>query len=141
MTLVDVRDEPLHIEECYAAVVADDKGGVCVFVGRVRDHSEGRPIEALRYEAYVSMAKKEIAALIQQLEAEIPGTKMACVHRVGDLVVGDLAVVCAAAAPHRDEAFRACRALIDRVKERVPIWKQEHGPAGPEWVGWEPDTN
>ncbi len=137
MTLIDVRDTALSIDECYAAVLADDKGGVCLFVGRVRDHNDGKPVEALQYEAYASMAKKEMLAIAQQIQSEIPDAELACLHRVGDLQVGDLAVVCAASAPHRDEAFRACRALIDRIKERVPIWKREHGPDGPYWVGWE----
>jgi molybdopterin synthase catalytic subunit len=62
--------------------------------------------------------------------------RLAVQHRTGALVVGDVAVVCAASAPHRDEAYRACRALIDRIKSRVPIWKREHGPDGAYWVGW-----
>lgn len=136
-TLIDVRDDALSIDECYQAVCADDKGGVCVFVGRVRDHNQGQAIEALQYEAYTSMAKREMLAIADEVADEIADVKVACTHRVGDLKVGDLAVVCAASAPHRDEAFRACRALIDRIKERVPIWKREHGPDGPYWVGWE----
>jgi len=63
--------------------------------------------------------------------------RLAAFHRVGSLGVGEVAVVCAASAPHRDEAFRACRLMIDRLKERVPIWKREHGPDGPHWVGWQ----
>lgn len=137
MTLVDVRDTPLSIDECHAAVLAPDKGGVCLFVGRVRDHNQGQQITALQYEAYASMAKKEMLSIIDEIREEIPEANLACLHRTGDLVVGDLAVVCAAAAPHRDAAFRACRALIDRIKQRVPIWKREHGPDGPYWVDWE----
>jgi molybdopterin synthase catalytic subunit len=135
--LADVRSEPLSIDECYRAVCADDKGGVCLFVGRVRDHNEGQSISALQYEAYHSMAQREMRAIIEEITAEVQGVKLACTHRVGDLRIGDLAVVCAASAPHRAEAFRACRALIDRIKERVPIWKREHGPDGPYWVGWD----
>ena len=65
------------------------------------------------------------------------GVRVAATHRVGPLHVGDVAVACAASAPHRGEAFRACRELIDRIKARLPIWKREHGPDGPYWVGWE----
>ncbi len=137
MTLIDVRDEPLSIDECYNAVLANDKGGVCLFVGRVRDHNDGMVIRALQYEAYASMAKKEMQRIALEIQEEIPGTVLACLHRVGDLQIGELAVVCVASAAHRDGAFRACRALIDRIKERVPIWKREHGPDGPYWVGWE----
>lgn len=136
MSLVDVREEPLSIDECYRAVLGSDKGGVCLFVGRVRDHAEGQPVRALEYEAYASMAKKEMTAIVAEIEAEFAGTCLACLHRVGNLALGDLAVVCVAAAPHRAEAFAACRALIDRIKQRVPIWKREHGPNGPYWVGW-----
>lgn len=72
-----------------------------------------------------------------EVEAELPGTRVAVHHRIGVLEVGDAAVVCAASAPHRGEAFKACRLLIDRIKHRVPIWKREHGPEGAYWVGWE----
>jgi molybdopterin synthase catalytic subunit len=83
------------------------------------------------------MATKEMAAIAAEIAGEIPGVRLAVLHRVGELRVGDLAVVCAASAPHRGQAFVACRALIDRIKERVPIWKREHGPDGPYWVGWQ----
>lgn len=107
------------------------------FVGRVRDHSHGRPVTHLEYEAYSSMAMKEMARIVEEIEGQRPGTRLAIVHRVGDLAVGETAVACAASAPHRAEAFEACRLLIDQVKARVPIWKREHGPDGPHWVGWQ----
>jgi molybdopterin synthase catalytic subunit len=75
--------------------------------------------------------------IARELALEIPGVRLAMLHRTGTLSVGDVAVVCAASAPHRGEAYRACRALIDRVKARVPIWKREHGPDGAYWVGWQ----
>jgi molybdopterin synthase catalytic subunit len=137
MTLVRVQAEPLSLDECYSAVLSADKGGVCLFVGRVRDHNQGQAVHALEYEAYSSMAEREMLAIASEIEAELPGTLLCCLHRVGALQLGDLAVVCAASAPHRAEAFAACRALIDRIKARVPIWKREHGPAGPYWVDWQ----
>jgi molybdopterin synthase catalytic subunit len=103
----------------------------------VRDHNEGRPVAKLEYEAYPSMAIAEMKRIAGEIAAEIPGVRLAVVHRTGALVVGDVAVVCAASAPHRDEAYRACRALIDRVKASVPIWKREHGPDGSVWIGWQ----
>jgi molybdopterin synthase catalytic subunit len=112
-------------------------GAVCVFLGAVRDVNEGRAVVKLEYEAYAAMALAEMKRIADELGAEIAGVRLAIVHRTGALAVGDLAVVCAASAPHRDEAFRACRALIDRVKARVPIWKREHGPDGAYWVGWQ----
>lgn len=137
MTLVRVQNQPLSLDECYSAVTSSDKGGVCLFVGRVRDHNQGEPVTALEYEAYTSMAEREMRSIVAEIEAEFPGTALACLHRVGALSIGDLAVVCAAGAPHRAAAFDACRALIDRIKARVPIWKREHGPAGPYWVDWQ----
>jgi molybdopterin synthase catalytic subunit len=119
------------------AVTAPGSGGISVFIGTVRDENAGHPVSRLDYEAYPSMAEREMGSIAREIELEIPGVHLAVLHRVGELVVGDIAVVCAASAPHRGEAFRACRALIDRIKARVPIWKREHGPDGPYWVGWE----
>ena len=90
----------------------------------------------LEYHAYAELAAAEMGRILDEIEAEIPLTRVAIAHRTGALAVGDLAVVAAASAPHRDEAFRACRLVIDRVKARVPIWKREHGPDGPYWVGF-----
>jgi molybdenum cofactor synthesis domain-containing protein len=103
----------------------------------VRDHSDGQPVTLLEYEAYPSMAEKQMNRIMQGIGDEIPEVTLAAVHRVGSLRVGDLAVVCAASAPHRREALKACELLIDRIKESVPIWKREHGPNGPYWVGWQ----
>jgi molybdopterin synthase catalytic subunit len=136
MTLFDVRDVTLSVDEAVAAVSAPGSGGIAVFIGTVRDENEGRHVSRLDYEAYPSMAKREMALIADEITKEIPGVRLAVLHRVGELSVGDIAVICAASAPHRGEAFRACRALIDRIKERVPIWKREHGPDGPYWVGW-----
>ena len=137
MTLFHVRSDPLSVDECVAAVSHPSAGGIDVFVGTVRDANDGRKVTLLEYEAYASMAEKEMARIAAEIEEEVPGVRLAVLHRTGRLAVGDLAVVCAASAPHRAEAFRACRLLIDRIKERVPIWKREHGPDGPYWVGWQ----
>ncbi len=111
-------------------------GGIATFLGVVRDTNEGRAVTLLEYEAYGTMAEAELARIVAEIQAEMPGVRVAAMHRVGALHVGDAAVVCAASAPHRGEAFAACRALIDRLKARLPIWKREHGPDGPYWVGW-----
>jgi molybdopterin synthase catalytic subunit len=110
---------------------------VTLFVGTVRDNNGGQPVTLLEYHAYASMAEKEMQRVAREIEQELPGTRLAVHHRTGALRVGEAAVICAASAGHRDAAFRACRALIDRIKARVPIWKREHGPGGPYWVGWE----
>jgi molybdopterin synthase catalytic subunit len=113
-------------------------GGVVTFTGMVRRASHGKIVDHLEYEAYPPMATKTMGELVAEIEAEIAGVKLAVEHRVGRLEIGDVAVVIAAAAPHRAEAFAACRAMIDRLKDRVPIWKKEVGVDGEEWVGLGP---
>jgi molybdopterin synthase catalytic subunit len=135
--LVALREQALSLDEAVAHVKHGGAGAVCVFMGTVRDHNDGLPVVRLEYEAYASMALAEMNRIASELAAEIPGLRLAVLHRTGSLVVGDVAIVCAASAPHRGEAYTACRALIDRVKARVPIWKREHGPEGAYWVGWQ----
>ena len=135
--LFEVRDSELSVDEALSAVVGDDMGGVVTFIGVVRDHNEGRRVTLLEYQAYESMAAKQMKKIAEGIQAEVPGVRLAALHRVGALRVGDRAVVCVAAAAHRGEAFRACRMLIDRIKADVPVWKREHGPDGPYWVGWQ----
>ena len=112
-------------------------GAVASFIGVVRDVNDGRAVTLLEYEAYGTMCEAELARIMDEIHAEIPGVRVSATHRIGALQVGDAAVACAASAPHRGEAFRACKELIDRIKARLPIWKREHGPDGPYWVGWE----
>lgn len=133
---VDLRQGAIASDEAVAHVSHAGAGGIDIFLGVVRDFNDGRAVTKLEYQAYASMAKAEMARIAEEIEKEIPGTRLAAVHRVGELHVGDVAIVCAASAPHRGEAFRACRLLIDRIKERVPIWKREYGPDGAYWVGW-----
>jgi molybdopterin synthase catalytic subunit len=137
MSLFEIRDSELSVAEVVAAVTRPEAGGIAVFVGTVRCENAGLPVTRLEYQAYASMAAKEMARIGQEIALEIADVRLAVLHRVGSLVVGDAAVVCAASTPHRAEAFQACRLLIDRIKARVPIWKREHGPSGPYWVGWE----
>ena len=129
--------EPLSLDRVIAAVSHPGAGAVVTFVGAVRDTNAGHAVTRLEYEAYASLATAEMGRILAELAAELPGVRVAVHHRTGSLDVGDAAVVCAASAPHRAEAFDACRRVIDRVKARVPIWKREHGPDGPYWVGWE----
>jgi molybdopterin synthase catalytic subunit len=133
---VDLRTTPLSLDEVVAHVRRPGAGGIATFLGVVRDESEGRAVTRLDYSAYDAMAKREMRKIADELEAEMEGVRVSAIHRVGELGVGDAAIACAASAPHRGEAFRACRALIDRIKERVPIWKREWGPDGVAWVGW-----
>jgi molybdopterin synthase catalytic subunit len=134
--LVDLRSQPVSIDEAVAHVSRGGAGAVCVFLGVVRDENEGRAVLRLEYEAYDSMARSELERIAGEIEAETPGVRVAALHRTGSLAVGDIAVVCATSAPHRGEAFKATRALIEAIKARVPIWKREEGPDGVSWVGW-----
>jgi molybdopterin synthase catalytic subunit len=133
---VELRDTPLSLDEAVAHVSHAGAGGIAVFLGTVRDSSDGRTVSVLEYQAYASMAVAELARIGAEIEAAIPGVRVAALHRTGALRVGEIAVVCAASAPHRGAAFTACRELIERIKARVPIWKREHGPDGVAWVGW-----
>jgi molybdopterin converting factor subunit 1 len=122
-----------------SAYVGDERhGGVVTFVGAVRNHARGRAVTRLEYEAYGTMAVRQMRVLVAEVEAAFPGTRVAVHHRVGILGIGDVAVVVAAGSAHRGEAFDACRRLIDRLKEDVPIWKKETGPDGTEWVSDRP---
>jgi molybdopterin synthase catalytic subunit len=132
----ELRRAPLSVAEVMDAVAHAGAGAIDVFVGVVRDTSDGRAVTRLDYEAYATMAEAEMLRIAEEIERETGGVRVAVLHRVGSLSVGEAAVVCAASAPHRAEAFAACRALIDRIKARVPIWKREHGPDGSAWVGW-----
>jgi molybdopterin synthase catalytic subunit len=134
--LVDVRDKAVSIDEAVAHVSRGGAGAVCVFLGTVRDHSEGHVVARLEYEAYVSMARAELERIAREVESMADGVRVAALHRIGMLGVGETAVVCSASAPHRAEAFEAARALIEGIKARVPIWKREYGPDGASWVGW-----
>jgi molybdopterin synthase catalytic subunit len=135
--LVAIRETPISIDEVVAHVRHRGAGGICVFVGTVRDSSDGTPVVKLEYEAYAAMAIAEMTRVAKQVAEEVAGVRLALVHRIGSLEVGEMAVACAASAPHREEAFRACRTLIDLTKARVPIWKREH-QAGEktQWVDW-----
>jgi len=135
--LLELREAPISLDECYAAVARPEAGGVALFVGTVRNQNQGQDVTRLEYQAYPGMAVKELVAIADEIERERPGTLLSCLHRTGTLAVGDIAVICAASAPHRGDAFAACRELIDRLKARVPIWKREHGHDGPYWIGWQ----
>ena len=133
---IDLRDKALSLDEVIAHVSRPGAGGIATFVGVVRDESDGRAVTRLDYSAYDAMAKREMTKIADEIEKEIEGVRVSAIHRLGSLGVGDAAIICAASAPHRGEAFKACRELIDRIKARVPIWKREFGPDGAAWVGW-----
>jgi adenylyltransferase/sulfurtransferase len=117
-------------------------GGFAAFEGWVRDHNEGHAVTRLEYEAFAELAEKEGARIVQAAREKFGVTRAACVHRVGSLGLGDVAVWVGVSAAHRDEAFRACRYIIDEVKHRLPIWKKEHYVTGDSgWVNCERCAN
>lgn len=129
-----LSDVPLDVGAVVKRVVGPDTGGIVTFVGVVRNASRGHDIRHLEYEAYEGMAEQEMDKICAEATVKWPGTRVAVAHRTGHLEIGDLAVVVAAAAPHRGEAFEACRYTIDTLKERVPIWKKEVATDGEYWV-------
>ena len=132
--LCELRETPLDVAEVVAALDDDASGGLTLFVGRVRDHDGGKGVTGLDYTAHPS-ALDRLREVCEQV-AEQHGVDVAAVHRVGDLVIGDIAVVVAAAAGHRGDAFAASRDLIDTLKATVPIWKHQRFADGTdEWVG------
>jgi molybdopterin synthase catalytic subunit len=132
---VRVSKEPLSYDEVIAQVSGPGQGGLVLFAGMVRDHNDGKQVVRLDYEAYDQMAVRKMAEIATRIESAHPGVRLAMVHRVGSLQIGDLAVILAASAPHRAEAFSACRAAIEALKVEVPIWKKEFSPDGAEWLG------
>jgi molybdopterin synthase catalytic subunit len=112
-------------------------GAYVLFEGVVRNHHEGKAVESIFYDAYRPMAEKEIGKIVEEVQAVFMDVAITIVHRLGHLVVGDSSIAIVAASPHRAEAFAACRIMIDRIKETVPIWKKERGSDGEEWVGWQ----
>jgi len=132
---IAVLATPLALAEVIEVVEGSERGGLVTFSGVVRRQGHHGEVVRLHYEAYVEMSEQVLAAIADEIERELPGTRVAIHHRVGALAVGETAVVIAAAAPHRAEAFDACRAAIDRLKRRAPIWKKEIGTHGEEWLG------
>ena len=135
LRLIAVRESELSVDEVRAAVADPAAGGIALFAGAVRDSDHDRGVTGLSYSAHPS-AVDELRRVAEMVAEKFPVLGIAAVHRVGDLAIGDLAVVAAVACPHRAEAFDACRELIDVLKASVPIWKHQRFADGTsEWVG------
>jgi molybdopterin synthase catalytic subunit len=133
--LIAVRESELSVDEVRAAVADPAAGGIALFAGAVRDSDHDRGVSGLSYSAHPS-AVDELRRVAEVIAEKYPVIGIAAVHRVGDLAIGDLAVVLAVSCPHRAEAFDACRDLIDILKASVPIWKHQRFDDGSaEWVG------
>jgi molybdopterin synthase catalytic subunit len=129
-----LTSEPIDLSALLLEARPSD-GGVCLFVGVVRNHGEGRETTGIQYEAYASMAEAEIERILQSVAKRWPQAHLSIRHRTGRLAVGEASVAVLATSPHRREAFAACREAIDLLKARVPIWKKEFHPDGSSaWV-------
>ena len=134
-----VRD-PIDTSDVLARVGAAEDGAVLLFLGTVRDHNDARPVRGVHYEAYEEMAEEVLAQVAAEAAAQLRGGSVAVVHRVGELAVGEVSVAIAVSSPHRAEAYTASRYVIEEIKKRLPVWKQERYTDGDErWLpGHEP---
>jgi molybdopterin synthase catalytic subunit len=136
--MIEVTTTAIDAEALKCSLVNDAAGGFCSFEGWVRNLNDGRTVERLEYEAYEPLVVSEGLRVLEEARQKFPFLEARCVHRTGLLEIGDLAVWVGVASAHRDEAFRACRYIIDELKVRLPIWKKEHyvdGDSG--WVNCE----
>jgi molybdopterin synthase catalytic subunit len=129
-----IVETPVDMDTLIGDVAEDDIGGVCTFIGLVRNHSRGQRVTHLEYHAYPEMSEKKMRQVIEEISERFGVDRIAMEHRIGTLQIGEIAVGIAAASAHRDASFKACRYAIDRIKQIVPIWKKEFGEDGAVWV-------
>ncbi len=144
MEIFDFRisPDPIDINAIRDAIRDQDCGACVQFEGWIRNVNDGRDVDRLEYEVYKPLAESEGLKILEEAAVRFGVTRAVCVHRSGLLELGDCAVIVAVTAPHRDEAFRGCRHIIDEVKERLPIWKKEHYSDGDlEWVNCQDAAN
>lgn len=133
--MFEITDRPIRVDDHKADLRSLTAGAYVEFEGRVRNHSQGRRVRALYYEAYRKLARSEGEAVVEEACEQFPVVGAACVHRVGDLDLGDVAVWIGVVSAHRADAFRACSYCIDEIKARLPIWKREtYADGTSEWV-------
>ncbi|HEX5816687.1 MAG TPA: molybdenum cofactor biosynthesis protein MoaE [Methylomirabilota bacterium] len=134
--IFQVLDTPLSPDAIAAAVDEPGAGGIVIFSGVVRNETDGRPVKFLEYEAHTAMAEAKIREIGAVIRARWTGVRrVAILHRIGRLEIGESSVLIAVSAAHRGEAFEACRYAIDTLKRTVPVWKKEHFEDGEVWVG------
>lgn len=135
MIVAAVQERAIHPEEILRQVGSDQDGAVLLFLGVVRDHAEGRSVRGMRYDAYESMASGVLSAIAHEAAARLGTDRLSVVHRTGDLAVGEVSVAIAVSSPHRAQAYEASRYVIEEIKKRLPVWKQEHyTDGGAAWV-------
>jgi molybdopterin synthase catalytic subunit len=136
--MLSIGDVPLSVADAYASVAdVSAAGGIALFVGVVRDEDEGKSVADLSYSAHPT-AEARLREVVERAMSVYPIKAVSAVHRIGDLKIGEIAVIVAVACPKRAEAFEACRTIVDEIKFTVPIWKNQHFADGDsEWVGAE----
>lgn len=132
--MVEIVREKIDFDKILQIVEDHGTGGAVIFVGRVRNHSDGRQVVRMEYEGYEKMAIVELRKIAESAKKRWPVKKLAIVHRLGMLELGEASVVIAVACAHRPQAFEACRFVIDMLKKTIPIWKKEFSPDGANWV-------
>lgn len=137
---IAIRTDAFTVAEIESLVADPKNGAICSFSGLVRDNSHSKTVTALEYDCYIPMAEKLMREIADQIAREFPINRLAMVHRIGRMTVGELVVIVSCGAAHRDAAFKAARAGIDRLKKTVPIWKKEYFTDGSHWVGETPDA-
>jgi molybdopterin synthase catalytic subunit len=131
--MVSITNKPIDPAFVLKQVSTPESGGIDLFIGTVRNHSDGKRVQKLEYTAYAPMAERIMAQIEREIKEKWEVNCVVLVHRVGGLNIGDIAVVTAVSAAHRHEAFEACRFAIDRIKSVVPIWKKEYFEGEVKW--------
>lgn len=135
MTWSEVTADPIDTAELLTRVGDPQDGAVALFLGIVRNHNESRPVTGMDYEGYAEMAREQLSTIVREAAERAGSDRIAAVHRLGTLAVGEVSVAIAASTPHRAEAFDAARYVIEEVKKRLPVWKREHYlDSGAEWL-------
>jgi len=132
--MVKLTRNPIEVAELLAEVEDDGSGGLVLFLGRVRNHSNGQKVTGLSYEAFEEMAQAQLLKIEEEVRRKWPVRTMSIHHRFGEMRIGDISVAIAVACAHRKDAFAACKFAIDTVKVQVPIWKKEFREDGSFWV-------
>jgi molybdopterin synthase catalytic subunit len=131
---IEITSQPLDYDKSFRFAESESCGAISVFIGTVRDHAEGRPVEAVEYHGYAEMAEKQLASIVDETLKKFPVQKVVVLHRLGLLQLKEASVLIMVSAPHRAEAFDACRFVIEEIKIKAPIWKKEHFTNGvSEW--------
>ena len=134
----EIHNGPLNIQSCIDWITSPDSGGINIFIGTVRNHTKGKQVFKLEFEAYAPMAISQMNKIARQAQDKWATKKVLIHHRTGVLQVGEIPVIIAVSAAHRDAAFDACRYIIDTLKQTVPIWKKEFFEDGEVWVAAHP---